>query len=122
MWRFPMSRSEGRGHYVERRLDADFARTGGRRPAGGTYKAFVPDVIGDEDFTLPSATSELCERAAAAVRDLNASEPRLMSLEGLARQLLRSEALASSKIEGLELSHRKLAEASVSEHAHHRAK
>jgi Fic/DOC family protein len=37
----------------------------------------------------------------------------LTSLEGLGRQLLRSEALASSAIEGLRLSHRKLARAEV---------
>ncbi|MGI8439191.1 MAG: Fic/DOC family N-terminal domain-containing protein [Thermoleophilaceae bacterium] len=49
--------------------------------------------------------------AETAVRDLNGSPQRLASLEGLARQLLRTEALASSAIEGLVLSHRRLAQA-----------
>jgi len=48
-----------------------------------------------------------------AVRELNASAEGLKSLEGLARQLLRSEALASSEIEGLNLSQRKLARAEL---------
>jgi Fic family protein len=47
------------------------------------------------------------------VRELNASASTLLPLEGLARQLLRSEALASSAIEGLRLSHRKLARAEI---------
>ena len=47
------------------------------------------------------------------MRGLNSREPALLSLEGLARQLLRSEALASSRIEGLSLSHRKLAQAAL---------
>ena len=47
------------------------------------------------------------------MRELNAAPADLRSLEGLARQLLRSEALASSAIEGLRLSHRKLARAEI---------
>jgi Fic family protein len=43
------------------------------------------------------------------VRELNASAEGLRSLEGLSRRLLRSEALASSAIEELRISHRKLA-------------
>lgn len=53
---------------------------------------------------------ELAE-AEAEVRRLNDDPPRTQLLEAVARQLLRSEAVASSRIEGLELSHRKLAEA-----------
>ncbi len=45
------------------------------------------------------------------VRRLNDDPPRTQLLEAVARQLLRSEAVASSRIEGFELSHRKLAEA-----------
>jgi Fic family protein len=47
------------------------------------------------------------------VRELNVSEVELLPLEGLGRQLLRSEALASSAIEGLQLSPRRLAGAEV---------
>jgi Fic family protein len=42
---------------------------------------------------------------------LNKASLRLQSLEALARQLLRAESVASSRIEGLEISHRRLAKA-----------
>jgi Fic family protein len=42
---------------------------------------------------------------------LNADKPRVASLEALARNLVRSEAVASSRIEGLALSHQRLARA-----------
>jgi Fic family protein len=108
-----MGRREGRGRYETASWSPDFARTGGRRRAGGTYRAFIPDPIADLEPQLESATSALSERAGSAVRDLNTTSSGLRSLEGLARQLLRSEALASSAIEGLRLSHRKLARAEI---------
>lgn len=74
---------------------------------------FVPGRIAELEPALGSATAALCERAGNAVRDLNANERGLVSLEGMGRQLLRSEALASSQIEGLSVSHRKLAEAEL---------
>ena len=55
----------------------------------------------------------MCERAGAAMTKLNVGDSELVSLEGMGRQLLRSEALASSQIEGLSISHRKLAEAEL---------
>lgn len=108
-----MARSDGRGRYETATWTPDFARTGGRRRAGGTYRAFIPDPIADLEPRLESATSALSERAGSAVLELNRASPQLRSLEGLARQLLRSEALASSAIEGLRLSHRKLARAEI---------
>ena len=68
------------------------------------------------------STAALCERAGSAVRELNTDLSGLVSLEGMARQLLRSEALASSQIEGLSISHRRLAEAELEDgQGHHRA-
>lgn len=111
-----------RGHHVELSWAPDFQRTGGRRPRAGRYKAFVPDPVGDLEPELSSATSTIAERAGIAVRELNDDPTGLISLEGLGRQLLRSEALASSQIEGLDLSRRKLAEADLAgEDAHFRA-
>lgn len=112
---------EPRGTYVDAILPADFGRPGGRRAAAGRYRAFVPARIADADFELSSATAALSERAAAAVVDLNQRTAALASLEGLARQLLRSEALASSQIEGLRLSHRELARAALPGQGTHRA-
>jgi Fic family protein len=110
-----------RGTYVEARLEADFSRAGGRRAAGGTYRAFIPSLIAEADFDLDTATAALTERAASAVADLNRHTAPLASLEGLGRQLLRSEALASSQIEGLSLSHRKLAQATLEGQGTHKA-
>jgi Fic family protein len=99
--------------------DPGFDRAGGRQSKAARYKAFVPDPIGDYEPELTSATSTLAERAGVAVRDLNADTDGLIPLEGLGRQLLRSEALASSQIEGLNISHRKLAEADLSDRDGH---
>jgi Fic family protein len=108
-----MTDSGPRGHYETASWNPDFARAGGRRGGAGTYRAFIPDPIADFDPELNSSTFALAERAGSSVRELNASEPALTPLEGLARQLLRSEALASSRIEGLSLSHRRLAQAEL---------
>jgi Fic family protein len=102
--------------------DPDFTRAGGRQSRAGRYKAFVPDPVADYEPELSSATSTLAERAGVAVRELNVDPDGLFSLEGLGRQLLRSEALASSQIEGLDISHRKLAEADLADRdGHHKA-
>jgi Fic family protein len=74
---------------------------------------FIPDEIADDEPLLESATMALCERASSMVRELNSNTSGLVSLEGMGRQLLRSEALASSRIEGLSVPHRKLAEAEL---------
>jgi Fic family protein len=102
-----------KGHHVEMRWAPDFDRPGGRRPSAGRYEAFVPDPVGDYEPSLTSATSTLAERAGIAVRELNQDPAGLVPLEGLGRQLLRSEALASSQIEGLNISRRRLAEADL---------
>jgi Fic family protein len=111
------------GRYEELQWEPDFARTSGSRAAAGRYRAFIPAEIAEEEFVLSGGSAELAQRASAAVTELNASQGQLVSLEGLARQLLRSEALASSQIEGLSVSHRKLAEAELEgRDGHHKAK
>ena len=108
-----MAKRDTRGRYETATWTPDFARAAGRRRAAGAYQAFIPGPIADFEPQLESGTSALSERAGAAVRELNSAPAGLTSLEGLGRQLLRSEALASSAIEGLRLSHRKLARAEV---------
>jgi Fic family protein len=104
---------DGRGRYKEATWDSSFARAAGRHAKAGSYRAFIPSAIADYEPPLTSATSALSERAGQSVRKLNETAARLVPLEGLATQLLRSEALASSAIEGLALSHRKLARAQI---------
>lgn len=108
-----MREHKGSGRYEELTWEPDFASGSGRRGGARRYKAFVPAEIAELEPRLAGSTATLCERAGAAVARLNAGDVELVSLESLGRQLLRSEALASSQIEGLSTSHRKLAEAEL---------
>ena len=110
----PLSRSR-RGHLVDRRWDTRPEAVGGRGASRGfTYRAYVPTAISDEDFTLASHIAAAAANAELACRELNTDPPALANLEALARQLLRAESVASSRIEGLVLSHRRLARAAFS--------
>jgi Fic family protein len=93
---------EGRGHYED--------------------LTWIPAAVADYEPVLQTSTAALCERAGTEVRQLNADSLALLALEGPGRQLLRSEALASSQIEGLSISHRKLAEAEFADLANYRAR
>jgi len=96
---------------VERRWAPNPSAYGGwKQRAGFTYHAFVPDPVADLEIAFPASLVELMSEAATALAELHAS-PNLAGLEALSRQLLRSESIASSRIEGLELSHRRLAKA-----------
>lgn len=105
-------RTRARSGRAERRLwTPRLAPFGGRRARTGFYyDAFIPDPIAELDLTVAGDIAEVVSDATVAVRDLQGS-PRLGALEALARQLLRAEAVASSRIEGLEMSHRRLARA-----------
>jgi Fic family protein len=75
---------------------------------GGTYHPYVPDPLVPRSLTLTPHTAERIARAETLVRSLsNNSEGR--GLEHLARFLLRSEAIASSRIEGLQVSPQQVA-------------
>lgn len=81
-----------------------------RQPA--RFAAYIPDAIADHEPQLTGALSRLLSDADAAVRELNRLDPaRAHQIEALARQLLRQESLASSRIEGLHISHRRISEA-----------
>lgn len=74
------------------------------------YEAYVPDLLTPLDLRLSGEAAAELESAAVAVRELQ-SGTNVVGLESVSRQLLRSEALASSRIEGLEISHRRAARA-----------
>ncbi len=104
-----------RGRLVEYHWDARPNALGGRAARRGfTYRAYVPTFIADEDFLLSSHVAAAAGNAELACRELNEDPPALANLEALARQLLRAESVASSRIEGLVLSHRRLAKAAFS--------
>jgi len=86
---------------------------GGRKARQSfTYRAFVPDPIAAIQPVVSFETARLIAEAGAAVGQLNADE-RVGGLEAIGALLLRSEAIASSRIEGLELSQRNLARALI---------
>jgi len=99
--------------FVERRWEGNPGAYGGRRArASFTYEAFVPDPIETLD---PPTTFEAADAVAAAgraVRELNASGS-VTGLGAIGALLLRSEAIASSRIEGYDLSQRNLARALI---------
>ncbi len=110
-----LSEQSRRGRLVERHWDALPEALGGRAARRGfTYQAYVPAAIADDDFLLGSHIAAAAANAEQACRQLNEDPPALADLEALARQLLRAESVASSRIEGLVLSHRRLAKAAFS--------
>ena len=85
---------------------------GGRSARRGfSFQAYVPAAIAAESFGLGSDVAAAATNADAACRELSSEPPNLGDFENLARQLLRAESVASSRIEGLVLSHRRLAKA-----------
>ncbi len=90
----------------------DAGTRAGRR--GGVFHAYLPDLLGTRAFLL---SDELATRAAAVeatVRELTAG-PETRALEGLSRFLLRSEAIASSRIEGMQASPQQVALAELAQ-------
>ena len=99
--------------WIERRWQGDPGAMGGRKARQSfTYRAFVPDPIAALQPVVSFETARLITEAGAAVGQLNADE-RVRGLEAIGALLLRSEAIASSRIEGLELSQRNLARALI---------
>jgi len=95
---------------------ADPTAPGGRAERRAfSYRAFVPDPIARLELALPSSIAAAVSSAERAVDALNRDPPRMASLEVLARRLLRAESVASSRIEGLVLSQRRLARAEAEE-------
>lgn len=75
------------------------------------YRAFVPDPVAALQLSVSSTVAAAVSDAERAVDALNRDPPRIASPEVLARRLLRAESVASSRIEGLALSQRRLARA-----------
>ncbi len=100
------------GRLVKRTWKADMGAYGGHKARQSFgYEAFVPETIADQDFVLKAEVAAVVSQAESAVQELNQYPPAFGSFEALARNLLRAESIASSRIEGLELSHRRLAKA-----------
>ncbi|HWH14788.1 MAG TPA: Fic family protein [Miltoncostaeaceae bacterium] len=106
-----MSTTEYRWSHAERVWPGDPGAPGGRANRRGfRYRAYVPGPVARWRPVLPADLADDAVRAEVACRDLGRHGARL---ETLLWPLLRSEALASSRIEGLVLSHHRLAHAGL---------
>jgi Fic family protein len=73
------------------------------------YEAYIPDRLTGQRFSLDAEVAGVVSEAEAAIRELNGvAQP---ALAPLARLLLRTESIASSKVEGMQLGVRELARA-----------
>ena len=101
------------GHYVEHRWAGNPGAPGGRRArASFAYQAWVPDPIAALNPPTTFEAARAVSAAERAVMQLNA-ETSVAGLEAVGALLLRSEAVASSRIEGYDLSQRNLARALI---------
>jgi Fic family protein len=102
------------GQYVHQIWQADptiYAPPRYRR--GCEYDAFIPDLIAGFEVVLPGWVAGVVSDAEKAIAELNrAAGPELIPL---ARLLLRTESIASSKVEGMQLDARSLARAEASQ-------
>lgn len=80
-----------------------------RRDRGGcSYDAYIPDPVVGWGLSIPADLAADIADAETAIRQLNTGNAPHVSLEGLARFLLRAESVASSRIEGIEASPQRL--------------
>lgn len=76
----------------------------------GAYEAYLPDKLADARIALEQDVSKAVVEATALMRELDCSAEVLTDTEPVARLLMRSEALASSKIEGMTVPAKKILE------------
>jgi Fic family protein len=98
---------------VERRWEGNPAAPGGRRArASFAYRAFVPDPIAALDPAVPFQTATAVADAERSIRELN-DRVSAGALEAIGPLLLQSEAVASSRIEGYQVTTLNLARALI---------
>lgn len=108
--------SEMRGRYIAKTWEHDpslYAPAKYRKAC--RYEAFVPDPVAGFNEPLPAELAGVVSDAEAAIRSLN--DRARPALRPLARLLLRTESIASSKVEGLQADARSLARAEAREDA-----
>jgi len=82
--------------------------TGKPRTRECDYEAYVPDPLSGRTFTFSGTTAADVAEAETAIRGLHSDAVVLDRTDGLARLLLRAEAQASSRIEGVVVAAHKL--------------
>ncbi len=98
------------GNHVKRTAEPTPGAYGSRNARrGGVYYAFIPAQIAERSFPLGDASAAAVSGATRALAQLAGASPRLASLDALARNVLRTESMASSRIEGVQVSQKRLA-------------
>lgn len=98
------------GHYLDLTWPHQPAADSPRRfRRACRYRAFVPDPLSEIPLTLEASVAGIVSEAESAIQALNAEAHP--ALAPLARLLLRTESIASSKVEGMQLGVRELARA-----------
>ncbi|WP_330183878.1 Fic family protein [Nocardia sp. NBC_01503] len=103
---------------VEQRHWASSLDRGGlsrRDRRAGSYQAYLPDPLVDRPLMLTGETAADIAEAEAAITRLDTEAKALAETEALSRLLLRAEAIASSRIEGLEVGARRLLRAEAAQ-------
>jgi Fic family protein len=95
---------------VKRRWPSGLGSSGlpRRDRRGCDYEAYIPDMLSGRAWVLHDYAAADVADAERAVTALNADASALTNTEALARLLIRTEAVASSKIEGLSIGARRL--------------
>lgn len=94
--------------HLRRTWTARFEGMSRRDRQGCEYDAYLPDPLVGWNLDIPGDVAADVADAEAAVRKLNDAGTAHVSLEGLARFLLRAESVGSSMIEGLAAATRRL--------------
>lgn len=102
-------REKAAGRYVDCQWEFNPAAQGRRGRRAGRYRAFVPDPVAERDFVLDAEASAALNRATKALERLQHAPARIATLGAVAQNLLRSESVASSRIEGVLISQKRLA-------------
>jgi Fic family protein len=94
---------------VRRRWQSDLDRSLPRKDrASCEYEAYIPDHLVGRPIRMDGDVAADVADAEREIAAFNTKASALLDTEALARLLLRAEAVASSKIEGLEVSGRRL--------------
>jgi Fic family protein len=98
---------------VKHRWTSDFSGPTKPDRRSCEYEAYIPDGLLTRRFGLDGDVAAEVADAEASIARLNVSGAGLVNTEALARILLRAEAVASSRIEGLDVAARRLLHAEV---------
>lgn len=102
-----------RGRYEKRTWEArpELTEAPPRYRRACQFEIFLPEPLGADDYTLTGELATVVSEAELSISQLNRSPAP--QLAPLARLLLRTESIASSKVEGMQVDARQLARAEV---------